>query len=1172
MFTRKEIEQAIATLEANQVVLTEDVFTLTLDALRAKLAQLQTAPTSQQHVQMTILVADMSGFTSMSEFMDAETVRDTINAVWDRLDNVIVSWGGVVHKHVGDAVIALFGLPVTRDDDGERAVQAALDMQMELMLFNEKNTGLLTGNQDLHMRIGIHTGPVVLGEVGAKNEYTVVGDAMTIANELEKYAPLDGILISQALYEQVHLYFDVESQTAVSLGEREKLTNVYAVEREKPQALRQMRGRASFLDNRLVGRNDILDELQNTLQLSIETSQPQVVTMLGRTGIGKSRLLYEFERLLTVMPDRAAIFKGGAADTAEWENYSLIRDLFVNYFDIRRRNSPAVARRKLLTGLTQYVHGADVDREANVVAQLLGFAVDELYEAELMQASFQEIRMAAFATMAAYFRALAEDYEAIVLFLEDIHWADEGSFDWLEYIVQECSDLPVYVVCTARPVLFEKRPSWQATQSAAEGTYHYIELQPLSFIDSRHLLTEMVSDVVAFPLTLTDQIVTGSDGVPLRLEEIVRILRLQGVIQSGNKGGYVDMEPLIALDGALSLQNLLQSQMRELPDVEQALLKKASVVGLTFWHDTLVHLRQDDEAPLTLDEVLLLLLTLEQKGWVYQQRGTAFPDSQAFNFRHEFVHDAIYESIASDVRQQFHVQSATWLVTNQVEQATRYASVVADHFVRAEQWAEASSWYSRAAEQALAQNAQETAVNYYRHASRLLPDDLKTQNQRVRIHSDLGYLLCWMGSYDEAMESFMVVQTIAQSIDNQIAESRALEGEYLVHYFQEDWDAALKVCDELAALATKIDTPRLTVSALTSKGQVLAQIGETSTAVSLARQAYELGKEVDDPLAKGLSQALLGTIGVQLGHMAQALQATELALAYFQRAGNRLRERWMMAQLGDIAADQHNLEAAVAEYTECFQQAWTSRDFYSAVLSCRRLGDLAQRQWLFEEADMYYKRAHQLAEKASNEIYLAMIANDLGQLYLAQATLVPKSTMAFAQKEAYLQDAYRWLEKALKLGRQHNKLLTVCTAVAGLARLFLEDHLLEEAEAQAVESVTIIEDVVQKQAGRQAKRVAAFVWRILGEVLAKVPQNEAKVNINGQVLDATDCFTNSLKIWNELGDSDLLGKARTLRQWAIYELHQGNNKRFASMRAEAVRIYQQLGSEEDVNMTTSLLA
>lgn len=1172
MFTRKEIEQAIATLEVNQGVLTEEVFTLTLDALREKLAQVQTAPVSQQHVQMTILVADMSGFTSMSEFMDAETVRDTINAIWNRLDNVIVSWGGVVHKHVGDAVIALFGLPLARDDDGERAVQAALDMQMELMLFNEKSTGMLTGNQDLHMRIGIHTGAVVLGEVGARSEYTVVGDAMTIATELEKHAPIDGILISQALFEQVHLYFDVEPQTAVSLGERERLTNVYVVEREKPQAFRQLRGRSSFLDNRLVGRNDVLDELQNALQTSIETSQPQVMTVLGLTGIGKSRLLYEFERLLTVMPDRVAIFKGGAADTAEWENYSLIRDLLANYFDIRRRNSQAVARRKLLTGLMQYVQREEVAREANIVAQLLGMEVDELYQAELVGASFQEVRMAAFAMMAAYFRALAEDYAAIVFFLEDIHWADEGSFDWLEYIVQECNDLPVFVVCTARPVLFEKRPSWQATQSAAEGTYHYVELQPLSFIDSRHLLAEMVSDVVAFPLTLTDQIVNGGEGIPLRLEEIVRILRLQGVIRSGSKGGYVDMEPLIALDGALSLQNLLQTQMRELPEIEQQLLKKASVVGLTFWQDTLVHLRQEGEAPLAVDELLPHLLTLEQKGWIYQQRGTAFPETQAFNFRHELVHDAIYESIVPAVRQQFHVQSATWLVTNQVEQATRYASVVADHFVRAEQWAEASSWYSRAAEQALAQNAQETAVNYYRHASRLLPDDLKTQNQRIRIHSDLGYLLCWMGSYDEAMESFVVVQTIAQSINNQIAASRALEGKYLVYYFQEDWEAALGVCDELTALAAQIDTPRLTVSALTSRGYVLVQLGQANTAVSLARQAYELGKQVDDPLAKGLSQALLGTIGLDMGHVNQAVQATENALEHFQRSGNRMRERWMMVQLGDIAASQHDIETAVAQYSTCFQQAWTSRDFYSAVLSSRRLGDLAQRHWHYDEAELHFRRALQLAEKAGNEVYLALIANDIGQLYLTRATLSPRSSLEFAQKEAYLQDAYRWLEKALKLARQHNKQLIACTAVAGLARLFLEDHLLDEAEAQAVESVTIIENVLQQQNGRQARRAAGFAWRILGEVLAKVPQNETTVNINGRILDATDCFTNSLKIWNELGEPDLLGKARTLRQWAIYELYRGNNSRFASMRAEAMRIYQKLGTEEDVNVTTGLLA
>ncbi len=1172
MFTRKEIEQAIAVLEANQVVLTNDVFTLTLASLRTKLAELQTSPIAQQHVQITVLVADMSGFTSMSEFMDAEMVREAINAVWSRLDNVIVSWGGVVEQHVGDAVIALFGVPVVREDDGERAVQAALDMQMELALFNERRTGMLTGSQELHMRIGIHSGGVVLGAVGAGHEYTAVGDTVHIANQLEKLAPVDGILISHALYEQVHPYFEVQAETAVPLGEKEKLSNVYIVEREKPQAFRQLRGRSSFLDHRFVGRNEDLEQLQHSLQISIENSMPQVVTLLGSTGIGKSRLLYEFERLLTVMPDRVAIFKGGAADTAEWENYSLIRDLFVNYYDIRRRNSPAVARKKLISGIVEFLQGADVLKQANIIGHLLNFEVDEQFQADVVGASFQEARMAAFAAMITYFRSLAETCAAIIFFLEDIHWADEGSFDWLEYVVQECQDLPIMVVCTARPILFEKRPSWQATQSAEEGIYHYIELQPLSFIDSRHLLTEMVKDVVAFPLRLTDQIVNGADGVPLQLEEIVRLLRLEKVIVSSDKGSYVAMEPLVALDGPLTLPTLLKKQLTHLPAEEQMLLRKAAVIGLTFWHDTLPHLQQTGQESLSIDIVLQQLNALEQKGWVYRRRGSAFLDSQTYNFRHELIHGAIYDAMEADVRQQFHVQAAMWLVTNQVEQATRYAGVVAEHFVHAQQWAEASAWYSRAAEQALAQNAQETAVNYYRHASRLLPDDLKTQNQRIRIHSDLGYLLCWMGNYGEAMESFTAVQTIAKSVHNEIAQSRALEGMFLIHYFQEDWEPALLICEQLFVLAEQINTPRLTVSALTSKGYVLVQMGETNTAVSLARHAYELGKQVDDPLAKGLGQGLLGSIGLHMGHMGQALQATEIARDFFALSGNRLRERWMMAQLAEIALSRHDLETAVTQYTLCFQQAWTSRDFYSAILSCRRLGDLALRQQAYELAESYYRRALLLAEKADNDIYRGMIANDLGQLRLLQLTSTPRSALAFAQKEAYLQEAYNWLERALQLAKKHNKQLIVGVALAGLARLYLEDHMLDEAEDRAVTSVLLLEEMLAKQTGRATKRVVGLAWRILGEVLAKAPQKETEVNINGRIVDATACFKRSLELWNELGDADLLGKAKTLRQWAIYELHCGRSTEFATMRAQSLKIYHQLGYQALAMHTEELLA
>ena len=246
MSSRQKLEQAIVTLEAQRAVLGDDVVEMAVAVLHEKLASLQGHPAVAQHEQTAVLVADLSGFTALSEWRDAEEVRDTINAVWQKLDSVVESWGGTIDKHVGDGVIALFGVPVAGDDDPEWAIQAALDMQMELALFNEQTTQEVTQGQfswpalpaELRMRIGIHIGPVFLGKVGASGEYTAVGDTVNVAHQLERLAPVGGILISHALYQHVHTFFDVQPLELSLLDGTQESDRFYVVKRDRPGAIR----------------------------------------------------------------------------------------------------------------------------------------------------------------------------------------------------------------------------------------------------------------------------------------------------------------------------------------------------------------------------------------------------------------------------------------------------------------------------------------------------------------------------------------------------------------------------------------------------------------------------------------------------------------------------------------------------------------------------------------------------------------------------------------------------------------------------------------------------------------------------------------------------------------------------------------------------------------------
>ncbi|HEX6385403.1 MAG TPA: adenylate/guanylate cyclase domain-containing protein, partial [Anaerolineae bacterium] len=639
MSSRQELEQAIVALEAQRAALGDDVVDMAVAVLREKLASRQGYPLVAQHEQTTVLVADLSGFTALSEWRDAEEVRDTMNAVWQKLDSVIESWEGNIDKHVGDGVIALFGVPDAREDDVERAIRAALDMQMELALFNEQTGQEISQDYfsrtappaELRMRIGIHTGPVLFGRVGTGEEHTAIGDTVIMANQLERLAPVGGILISHAVYRQVHALFDVQPLELSLLDGVQEPSRFYVVKRDKPGVFRfTMRGIEGVSDGtlatRLVGRTEELQRLQDALQTTIDSGVAQVMTVAGEAGVGKSRLLYEFERLLALLPEPVCLFKGRVHQVVNASPYGLVRDVFVNYFDIHRRSSAAVAREKLVRGVMDAMEeeGARARERAHFIGHLLGFNFAGSPYLLGIQNEARRIREYGFQDVAHFFKGITKDYPAAVLLLEDIHQADEGSFDLIDYLVQECHHVPMLIVCLARPSLFEKRPSWHLVESLDPAMYQHLELQPLSAIDSRHLVADILRHVANVPLKLSDLIVNSAGGNPFYIEELIKVLIEEGVVIKGPERWRVDLGKLTDVPAPAPLATLLQSRLDRLTLLERRILEEAAVVGRVFWDTLLLQLGQTADVAISHAQLKRVLGRLGEIGWIYQRRMTTF--------------------------------------------------------------------------------------------------------------------------------------------------------------------------------------------------------------------------------------------------------------------------------------------------------------------------------------------------------------------------------------------------------------------------------------------------------------------------------------------------------------------------------------------------------------------
>ncbi len=289
---REKLEQAIAAQESLRATLGNAVVDVTIAALKRQIEALEPKQsTNQQRKYVPVLFAGISGFTAMSETMDAEEASEAMNALWQRLDAVITEHGGYIDKHSGDMLMALWGVEKTHEDDSEQAIKAALAMQAAIHEF-------VAQGQDtpLQMRIGLNTGPVLLEQVGTTSEFTAMGDTVNLASQLGHAAPIGGILISHNTYRHVRGVFDVLEQVPLTVKNKAEPIQTYAVQRLKPRAFRLGIRGVEGVETRMVGRQTELRHLQDAHYAIFEDGKMQVVTICGEAGLGKSRLLHEYNQ------------------------------------------------------------------------------------------------------------------------------------------------------------------------------------------------------------------------------------------------------------------------------------------------------------------------------------------------------------------------------------------------------------------------------------------------------------------------------------------------------------------------------------------------------------------------------------------------------------------------------------------------------------------------------------------------------------------------------------------------------------------------------------------------------------------------------------------------------------------------------------------------------------
>src|SRR4249920_424691 len=676
------------------------------------------APAQEVLKVVTIVFSDLKGSTSMGEKLDSESLREVMTRYFDAMRVELERHGGVVEKFIGDAIMAVFGLPTLHEDDALRAVRAAAGMQRALGGLNdelERHWGVR-----LTVRTGVNTGQVVAGDPTA-GQRLVTGDAVNVAARLEQAAGAQEVLLGDLTYRLFRDYVDVEEVEPLELKGKSERVPAYRL-----VGVREDTERPRRLDAPMVGRAHELELLRNGLADAVASRRCHLATVVGEAGVGKSRLIDELVRSVegdvTVLRGRCLPYGDGITF---WPFSEAVREAA----QIAERDTTETAWAKLL----ELAGDAEVTER---VAAALGLSASPFPVQELAWGARKLLE------------SLGRERPVLVLF-EDVHWAEPTFLELVEQVVEHATDSCLLVVCTARHELVERMPEW----STGDGCLR-LELERLTEEQTaavaEHLLgmAELDDDVRA-------RIVDAADGNPLFVEQLLSML-IDGGLIAFESGAWRPTAAIESVAVPPTIHALLAARLDGLGTDERAVIEPAAVIGQVFVRDAVRHL-----APERVRAVLDARLTsLTDKQLV--QPDDAKAEEDAFRFHHILIRDTAYEGILKRARATFHAQFVEWADDVNREGATEYEEILGYHLEQAHRYlselgpldeqglalgADGSRRLASAGRRAFARGDAPAAVNLLGRAAALLP---QRDGARLTLLAEFGEALLQAGRFQEA--------------------------------------------------------------------------------------------------------------------------------------------------------------------------------------------------------------------------------------------------------------------------------------------------------------------------------------------------------------------------------------------------------------------------------------
>jgi len=687
------------------------------------------APAASERRLVSVLFADLVGFTHLAEARDAEDVRDLLTRYFDTCRTLLARYGGTVEKFIGDAVMAVWGTPVAQEDDAERAVRAALDLVDAVAALGQE-----VGAPELRARAGVLTGEAAV-TIGAEGQGMVAGDLVNTAARFQSAAPPGAVYVGEVTRRATEAAVVYEDAGAQELKGKADPVPVWRAMRVVAKVGGGLR--SAGLESPFVGRDRELRMIKDLFHVSAEEGRAHLVSVVGVGGIGKSRLMWEVYKYIDGLATTFRWHRGRCLAYGDGVTYWALAEMVRTRAGIVEGEDAGAAREKLQKAVAQTMPDPEERRWVEPrLAHLLGL---EEYAARDREDLFAAWRM--------FYERLADEMPTVMAF-EDIQWADQSMLDFIDYLLDWSGNHALFVLTLARPELLERRPSW----GAGRKNFTSLSLEPLPPAAMETLLTGLVPGL---PVELEERILERAEGVPLYAMETVRMLLDRGLL-AAEGSRYRPMGSIEALDVPESLHALIAARLDGLAPQERRVLQDASVLGKTFTRDALAAVSGVPD-----DALEPLLGSLIRKEVLNLQADPLSPERGQYAFLQDLVKLVAYETLARRDRKARHLAVARHLEATWGSDDDEVVEVVASHYVEAyraapddpdagEIKALAGAMLARAGERAASLAASAEALRYFEEAANLADDPV----QKAEFLERAGRMAWAGGSAETAVTHF----------------------------------------------------------------------------------------------------------------------------------------------------------------------------------------------------------------------------------------------------------------------------------------------------------------------------------------------------------------------------------------------------------------------------------